>query len=98
MNASPHPTPGSGPARAGLEPTRWRNLAWLTIVVAGLLLTTQARAQPAWRGLDVPQYPGSSHPHVSTGHDECKLYFHSPDSPQKVFDFYRGYLEVKDST
>ena len=52
-----------------------------------------ARAQDAWRGLNVPHYPNATDYTVKADEDERDIYFRSGDDARAVFDFYRGYLE-----
>lgn len=49
-------------------------------------------SQGAWRGLNVPAYPGATNLSVSSDDDEYELYFQSRDSLQQVFNFYRDFL------
>ncbi len=67
--------------------------ALLASPLAVLALPDAAQAQEAWRGLSVPKYPNATDYRVTTDDDEYKIYLHSQDDVQAVFDFYRKYLE-----
>lgn len=90
VNQSYHPRTGG---RLGAVARRLLLAALLVSPLAVLAPLGTAQAQEAWRGLSVPKYPNATDYRVKTDDDEYKIYLHSQDNVQAVFDFYRKYLE-----
>ncbi len=71
-----------------------RFLFLLSAVIAFALGAARLQAQTsAWNGLQIPQYSNASKTHIDRDDDEYTLYFHSDDTTEAVFAFYRAYLE-----
>ena len=68
-------------------------LAALASPFAVLASSSAARAQEAWRDLNVPKYASATDHSVKTDKDEYDIHFRSRDNVQAVFDFYRNYLQ-----
>ena len=60
---------------------------------AVLASSSEALAQEAWRGLNMPKYSNATEYNVKTDEDEYDIRFRSQDNAQAVFDFYRNYLQ-----